>query len=337
MISNNVHGIKICPISVWLFITITFLLSSCATTKHTTGASNIIETDLSSVQNCQNMGIVRGHSGWGRLMSPVGIAQAKNQALELAAMRNATHIVWLDIIADMSADVTGQAFRCKSEPLGTIKEPVENIDKKSDRSIGTAWTCSNSLVATNYHVVKDRNKLSLIRTDGSVTEAKISSFDRVNDIAILKVDREKWLHKPIPIASKSARVGAKVFTIGYPLPTLMGAKPKLTDGIVSSSTGIMDDPRVYQITVALQPGNSGGPLLNMQGEVIGMTTFKLDAAKVFQWSGDLPENVNYAIKSQYISAILNQDMSNPNTLSGDISLEDLVSRIQDSVLIVVAE
>lgn len=319
---------------------VVLVLYGCATMQ-SSGSAGIIESDLDSVQGCQEMGIVRGHSGWGRLMSSVGIAQAKNSALSMAAMRNATHVVWLDIIADMSADVTGRAYRCKAGNQRITKESNDNIDQKLERAFGTAWAISNSLVVTNYHVIKDRNKISLIKTDGSEIEAKIIRFDRVNDIAIMKVNLEKWLPKPLSLATKSVKIGAKVFTIGYPLPTLMGTKPKLTDGIVSSLTGIMDDPRVYQISVPLQQGNSGGPLFNMQGEVIGITTFKLDAAKVFQWSGNLPENVNFAIKSQYISAILNDEIEYivkaQAAFARDGSLEDLAKRVQDSVLIVIAE
>lgn len=339
-ILNAKRGIKTCHIYNLLFIIIaTFILTSCATMQ-SAGSSNIIESDLDSVQGCEDMGPVRGHSGWGRLMSNVGIAEAKQSAIALAAMRNATHVVWLDIHADMAADVLGEAYRCRAENNHVTKQP-NNTDKKSGPSIGTGWTCSNSLVITNYHVIEGRNKITLVRTDGAEIEAKIISSDRVNDIAILKVDLGKWLNKPLPLASRSAKIGAKVFTIGYPLPTLMGAKPKLADGVVSALTGIMDDPRVYQITVPLQAGNSGGPLFNMQGEVIGMTTFKLDAAKVFQWSGNLPENVNYAIKSQYISALLNDKIESIAQEkifpSRDSSLEDLVTRVQDSVLIVIAE
>jgi len=88
-------------------------------------------------------------------------------------------------------------------------------------------------------------------------------YDAANDIAFLEVASPKKLPIAIPLATKQARVGDKVFTIGYPHPDLMGAEPKLTDGIIISLTGIGNDLRTYQITVPVQAGNSGGPLLNM--------------------------------------------------------------------------
>jgi len=142
------------------------------------------------------------------------------------------------------------------------------------------------------------------------------------------------------MATKPARVGEKVFTIGYPHPTLMGAEPKLTDGIINSLTGVGNDPRTFQISVPVQAGNSGGPLLNMKGEVVGIVTAKLSAAEVFKWTGDLSQNVNYAVKAPYLSVLLSStpDAADIQKLpSGKTDLPTLVSRIEPSVMIVIAE
>ena len=85
----------------------------------------------------------------------------------------------------------------------------------------------------------------------------------------------------------------------------MGDNPKYTEGVVNAISGLKDDPTVFQISVEIQPGNSGGPLFNSSGQVIGITQSSLDpdlAIEVF--GGILPQNVNYAIKSHYISALL---------------------------------
>jgi len=84
----------------------------------------------------------------------------------------------------------------------------------------------------------------------------------------------------------------------------MGAEPKLTDGIISSLTGIGNDPCTYQIGVPVQAGNSGGPLLNVNGEVIGIVTSKLSAAEMFKRTNDITENANYAVKIVYLNALL---------------------------------
>ena len=101
-----------------------------------------------------------------------------------------------------------------------------------------------------------------------------------------------------------------------------------------------NDPRVYQISVPLQAGNSGGPLLNMNGEVVGITTAKLDAVQMFKWTGDLPQNVNYAIKTPYLAVLMSSLSSHqriPTLPVQNGSLEELVAHIEKSVMLVVAE
>jgi S1-C subfamily serine protease len=164
--------------------------------------------------------------------------------------------------------------------------------KKSTLSFGTGWAISSSYVVTNNHVIAGHDKFVLLRTDGEDISATVAMRDVVNDLALLKVNDTSKMPKALRLAHMPARIGDKVFTIGYPHPTTMGTKPKLTDGIVSAVTGLKDDPRTYQISVPLQAGNSGGPLLNMDGEVVGVVTAKLSAVKVFKWTGDLPQNVN---------------------------------------------
>jgi len=127
-------------------------------------------------------------------------------------------------------------------------------------SFGTGWAVSRSHIVTNYHVVAGYRKITLLRTDGREIPATVVTYDAVNDLALLKIKSSINMPKSLQLASKPARIGDKVFTIGYPHPTTMGAKPKLTDGVISATSGLNDDPRIYQISVPLQSGNSGGPL-----------------------------------------------------------------------------
>ena len=92
--------------------------------------------------------------------------------------------------------------------------------------------------------------------------------------------------------------------MGFPNPALQGTSPKLTKGEISSLAGIQDDPRYFQISVPIQPGNSGGALVDAAGNVIGLVTSKLSARAALATSGMLPENVNYAIKSTYLLGLL---------------------------------
>jgi TPR repeat protein len=212
--------------------------------------------------------------------------------------------------------------------------------KQETVSFGTGWPVLGGFVVTNYHVVKGHEEFLLLCKDGQKIPAAIAAYDAANDLALLKVTEPRKLPPALLLATRPARVGEKVFTIGYPHPTLMGAEPKLTDGIINSLTGMGNDPRTYQISVPVQAGNSGGPLLNMRGEVVGIVTAKLSAAEVFKCTGDLPQNVNYAVKAPYLSVLLSStpDAANIRELpSGKTDLPTLASRIEPSVMIVIAE
>ena len=103
---------------------------------------------------------------------------------------------------------------------------------------------------------------------------------------------------------RSAKVGEEVFTIGYPNPGLQGVNAKFTKGTINSLTGFQDDLRLYQIDIPVQPGNSGGALLDRNGNILGIIMAMLDAKTTFKITGSLPQNVNYAVKSIYAQAIL---------------------------------
>jgi len=94
----------------------------------------------------------------------------------------------------------------------------------------------------------------------------------------------------------NAKVGDPVFTLGYPNVIIQGTEPKYTEGTISSLTGVGNNPRWFQISLPVQPGNSGGPLVDEHGQVVGIVNARLDDFKALATSGVLPQNVNYAIK-----------------------------------------
>jgi len=165
---------------------------------------------------------------------------------------------------------------------------------------------SRDYVITNWHVIRGMKSIKVKFLNGEKINAKVLLKDAENDIAFLKLEQSPQLPaSEIRIGDSSKiRMGDEVFTIGYPAHWILGMNPKYTKGEVNALSGISDDPRVFQVSVQIQPGNSGGPLFNSKGEVIGITQASLDPKVAMGTFGTLPQNVNYAIKSSYISNLL---------------------------------
>ncbi len=155
---------------------------------------------------------------------------------------------------------------------------------------------------TNNHVVAGADAVQVKSGDRAIP-ARIIKLDPQNDIAVLKVE---GTFKPIPLgADLETRAGDDVFTVGFPLADVMGEAPKTTLGIVSAISGLEDDPRTFQISVQIQPGNSGGPLTQKStGNVIGVTSSTLSTARFVEQGRPVPQNVNYAMKASYIRPLL---------------------------------
>ena len=164
-------------------------------------------------------------------------------------------------------------------------------------SSGTGFSINNQgYIVTNYHVVENSTEIWVkgLHSDfGKEYKAEIILSDKNNDLALLKIIDEKidsFETPPYSFKRILSDVGESVFALGYPLRASMGDEIKLTNGIISSKSGFQGDITSYQISVPVQPGNSGGPLLDSQGNIIGVISAKHLGA----------ENASYAIKISYL-------------------------------------
>ena len=198
-----------------------------------------------------------------------------------------------------SENVSASIFPQPVVPRPSVKQQVV--------SGGTGFLFSSKdYVITNHHLVRGRSSIKVTFLDGEVIDAKVVSVDKQNDIAFLKLSQSpKIPPSSLRIAdSSTVKLGDKIFTIGYPASHLLGKSPKYSEGVINSIKGISDNPAYFQISVPIQPGNSGGPLFNERGEVIGITTSSLDSDLAKDAMGAVPQNINYAVKSLLIKNLM---------------------------------
>lgn len=182
-------------------------------------------------------------------------------------------------------------------------------------SSGTGFFVSaDGYIVSNYHVVADATQVEVRDVNGKVHSARIISVDTSNDVALLKIDAES-----VPLAvthTATVKKGNEVFTLGYPVVGIQGQEQKATFGRINALSGIKGDIRYFQMDVPIQPGNSGGPLISDQGMVIAVVTASLNEINVLKATGALPQNVNYAVKSEYFTPLLQFAQVKTNSSQG---------------------
>jgi S1-C subfamily serine protease len=207
---------------------------------------------------------------------------------------------------------------------------------KLTESTGTGIVISTSgHVVTNHHVIDGcvseiKGKL----LDGTPVALRTVSDDETNDLALLQT--------PTPVRDSAAirgnaiRSGDAVIAIGYPFHGLLTSDFTVTTGIVSSLSGIFNDTRRLQISAPVQPGNSGGPLLDTSGNVIGVVTSKLNGLKFARLTGDLPENMNFAIKTGALRDFLDNSVVPYKVAepSGELKTTDVASKARGYTMLI---
>lgn len=157
-------------------------------------------------------------------------------------------------------------------------------------------------LVTNHHVVDDAETVE-VRFEERWILARLIRKDPANDLAILKVEGSDFPCIPIQFSAQ-VQPGDDAFTVGFPDPDLLGFSPKTTRGAVSAMTGLRDDARFYQTTVAIQPGNSGGPLCDELGNVIAITTQTINPFSRMEKANYVPQNINYGLKVAYVRPLI---------------------------------
>ncbi|MEJ0088300.1 MAG: serine protease [Limisphaerales bacterium] len=215
---------------------------------------------------------------------------------------------------------------------------IEGVSTSSDLPTASGsgfFITDDGYLISNYHVVKDATKVRLVTSAGLI-DAKVVKVDAANDLALLKADGR---FAPLPIASsRPVKLGGMVATVGFPNTGMQGFAPKFARGEIASLSGAADDARYFQISVPVQPGNSGGALVDEHGDVVGVVSAKLNAAAALAASGALPENVNYAVKSSFLLSFLESvpDVANKlkDAVSAEMKFDEVVQSAQAAAVLV---
>jgi S1-C subfamily serine protease len=165
---------------------------------------------------------------------------------------------------------------------------------------GTGFYINSSMVVTNYHVVEQCSKFRVLR-DGAEFSAAVAATDKRNDLALLQVVSPPAAS---PALRTSAALGEEIMVAGHPLTGLLGNDIIVTSGQVNSMAGLGNDPTFIQISAPVQSGNSGGPVIDRTGNVVGVVVAKVNVLKVARLTGDMAQNINFAIKPEVLRLFL---------------------------------
>lgn len=230
-----------------------------------------------------------------------------------------------------------QDMYLKMYPTYDESENLKIISQNSNnwKPSGTGFFIDKKgYIATNHHVINEAKSIQ-VTVNGKSYNADLVVADEQNDLAILKINDNTFIplqNLNYNFKSETSDVGTSVIALGFPLTTLLGEEIKVTNGIISSKTGMKGDVTSYQISVPIQPGNSGGPLFDNDGNLIGITSSGINRKL------DLTENVNYAIKTKYLKLLveeLNDKIELPNyTFSKTTLLTEKIKSFEKGVVFI---
>jgi TPR repeat protein len=210
----------------------------------------------------------------------------------------------------------------KEAPAGTTQQPQPNLSDVAPAATGTGFYVSKGgHVLTNAHVVERCGKIRLRDPDGTVRGALLTARDAQNDLVLLK---SAFAAPAVAtFTGRRLQLGQPIVVYGFPLSGLLTSTGNLTTGSVAGLAGPGEDARLMQISAPIQPGNSGSPVLDTSGNVLGVAVSKLDAIAVANATEDIPQNVNFAIKGSLATNFLESravdfvKSSEENTLSAE--------------------
>jgi S1-C subfamily serine protease len=212
-----------------------------------------------------------------------------------------------------------------------IYEQTKKESANLQASSGTGFFITKTgHIITNNHVIDQCNLVNAYY-NGEMKQLKIIAIDRKNDLAILKGELKPT--DSFAIAKEDGILLEEIYVAGYPFGKNVSGSIKVTKGVISSLSGIGNNYSNIQIDASLQPGNSGGPIINKKGNVVGVAQSKLDYKIILEAYNTIPENTNFGIKSSTLNQFLNSNKINTDTPRGsEMSIKDIGEKIEKATV-----
>jgi S1-C subfamily serine protease len=243
-----------------------------------------------------------------------------------------------------AGDAASQQGRATKSPVAVAPErdfspPVQRFPFPAGVMItgGSGFIVdSGRKIVTNRHVVEGGKEFAVRTGLGEIIKARLLFLSPTDDIAVLELEKPLPADRAIPAnAYAKPGVGRNVVVMGYPLWSVLGeGSPSLTNGMVSKRTGLQDDKGTFQLTAKVNKGNSGGPVFDLSGHVVGITVGKLDTKKFQDDQGFIPEDVNFAIHVDRLPPIANIQLGNNPQAGPELGTEELYQAMLGKVVMV---
>ena len=237
-----------------------------------------------------------------------------------------------DDLADAAVALVKEQQTEKTTITQSPDDHSPDVETPIKQSSGTCFFVDGfGTAVTNNHVIDGYSSIEIIAANGTKSSATIIKASNVLDVAILATGLQT--SQFLTLASNGTlSLGQDVFTIGFPVTNLLGDKPKYSEGTISALSGLNNDDSWIQMSTPIQPGNSGGPLVDLAGQVVGVVTATAAVERFFSVTGSLPQNINWAIKAKYARALIPETSTNTH-LSNK---QEVIAHTEKSVCRVIA-
>lgn len=251
----------------------------------------------------------------------------------IAALANCVSKVKTD-----GLDKAGDFTKGAAKPAAAAeKQASPPAGKPVKAKSGTGFVVSaNGHIVTNNHVIEGCSDLKGNLTGEAAMALRVVSSDATNDLALLQAPSTATFKEFARIRDRSIRSGDSVVAIGFPYRGLLSSDFTVTTGIVSSLSGLRNDSRFLQISAPVQPGNSGGPLFDTTGQIVGVVTGKLDNLRIAVATGNIPENINFAIKTGALRDFLDNSVVPYQTAEpkGELKTTDIAANARAYTMLI---